>query len=157
MTINNINKGGYPDKNIRKSEQNRSVSKSGGNGPSASSNVEGQSRDTFTPTSPEMKGDIEFGRKVLADLDRNAFPDLKKIKQNIERGEYNREEIHQKVGSLIQKDLDSLRGILTEGTGSGGTGEETKKLTGEYREYLVENPSVLRKVADGIAGDIEKL
>lgn len=156
MTVNNINKSGYPDKNIRKSDQNRSVSKSGG-GPSGSPGAEGLNRDTFTPTSPEMKGDIAFGRKVLADLDRNALPDLKKIKQNIERGEYNREEIHQKVGSLVQKDLDSLRGILTEGPDSGGSGVEAKKLTGEYREYLVENPTVLRKVADGIAGDIEKL
>lgn len=149
MNINRINKGGYPDKQVRKSEENNPVSRGGG---ASTPRTEGSKQDTFTPSGPELKSDIQFARKVLSDLDR-SLSELKKVKRNIADGAYDREEVQQKVGDMMQKDLDSLQAVLSGLSGSGGSGTP-RELSGEYREYLIENPSVVREVADGIRRDL---
>lgn len=149
MNINRINKGSYPDKQVRKSEENNPVSRSGDASPSR---TEGSRKDTFTPSGPELKSDIQFARKVLSDLDR-SLSELKKIKRNIADGAYDREEVQLEVGDRMQKDLDSLQVALTSLTGSGESGN-TGELSGEYREYLLEHPAVVRDVADGIRRDL---
>lgn len=152
MNINRINKGGYPDKQVRKSEENNPVSRSGGSSPSR---TEGSRQDTFTPSGPEVKSDIQFARKVLSDLER-SLSELKKVKRNIADGAYDREEVHLKVGDMMRKDLDSLQATLSGLSGSGASGNP-RELDGEYRKYLLENPAVVRDVADGLRRDLGKI
>lgn len=155
MDINKVNKGGYPDKGIRKAQDKQPVSK-GGTESAPSSSKAGQASDTFTTSGPEFKGEVEFARNVLSKLEADSLSSLKKIKRKIQQGEYNREEVHQEVGSLMQKDLDSLESVLSSMPGiDESSGERT--LSPEYREYLVRNPSVVRDVADQISREIRDL
>lgn len=155
MDINKVNKGSYPDKGIRKTRDNQPVSKSGTDSTRPSSKA-GSPSDTFTASGPEFKGEVEFARNVLSKLEADSLSSLKKIKRKIQQGEYNREEVHQKVGNLMQKDLDSLESVLTSMPGIDESSGE-RSLNPEYREYLVKNPSVVRDVADKISREIRDL
>lgn len=159
MTINKINSGSYSEKDVKKSSSSRSTDATGSAGEASSSQAPKAKGDQISLSGSFFKGDFDFARKELAKLGgNNSFSNLREVKQKIERGEYDKQEVHEKIGSLMGKDLASLEKVISRAPQSEEPAEGApKKLTAEYKEYLIENPKVVQKVVDQVMEDLRKL
>lgn len=156
MNINQIQNGNYSEKDIKKSDKSRSASSEKARSADAASSKEVQS-DRFTPSGTKMSNEFDLATSELKKLRNKSFDSLREIKNKIDSGAYNKEEVHQKIGKLVEKDLTSIDQILSKMPGSEGVDSDKKTLSPEYKEYLIENPEVVEKVADQVAGDLKKL
>lgn len=156
MTINQINSGNFSEKDIKKSQKSRTTGPE--NPRSADADAPKQTRtDRFSPSGTKMSSDFDLAATELQKLRENSFSSLSDVKQKIKEGAYDTEEVHQKIGSLVKKDLDSIEQMLSKMPGSEGVDSNKKSLSPEYKEYLIENPKVVEKVADQVAADLKKL
>ncbi|MGD8747604.1 MAG: hypothetical protein PVI44_03995 [Balneolaceae bacterium] len=156
MTINQINSGNFSEKDIKKSEKSR-TSDPGVVG-SKGKPISRESRaDRFTASGSQMNSDFDLAATELHKLRDSSFSSLRGIKKKINEGAYDNEEVHQKIGKLVKKDLSSIEKMLSKMPGSERIESGKKTLSPEYKKYLIENPKVVRKIADKIASDLKKI
>lgn len=156
MPINQINSSNFPEKDVNKSSKSREPDKTGVKNTSKSPDSTKTAGDKFSPSETKFSGDLEFAKSELKKLDK-SFDTLREIKTKIENGEYNSKEVHEKVGSLVKKDLSSLEHVLSFEAISEHPSEGIPILSDDYKQFLIENPKVVRSVAERIVADLKKL
>jgi predicted phage-related endonuclease len=154
MNIEQIKGNRYIPQKVGKSnsaseaDQTKSRSKTG--------NAAGNAQGAINVSLSESKFDDEtaFAKKLLADNRKESLDSLKKIKQKIENGAYNKKEIHQKISTLIKNDISTLTHIFPH---SSDDENVSPKLSDGYKKQLLENPDMVKKVSKNIAKDIEHI
>lgn len=154
MTIKNINNSNLPGKEIKKTDRT-DPAKAGNSGKETSaSSVNSNSSDKVSLSQSSFDNELHFAKNLFDKLHKDSFSTLRQVKKKIARGEYNTEKVHQEISKGIENDLTTLKDLLKPEI-SDNSGK--KKLSAEYRNYLIENPKVIKKVADSISEDLKKI
>lgn len=158
MSVNQINSSNFPEKEINKSKKSQQTDKAGTKNASdpKAENSKKTVGDQFLPSEATFSGDVELARNELNKLNR-SFDSLREIKTKIKNGEYNSNEVQQKVGQLIEKDLVALEHVISFDSISENTTNESPILSEEYKKFLIENPEVVKTTVDRIVSDLKKL
>lgn len=158
MPVNQINSSNFPEKDINKSKKSQETDKTNTKNTSAPKTKDSKKTvgDQFVPSKARFSGDVEFAKNELKKLNR-SFDSLREIKTKIEIGEYNKKEVQEKVGQLVGKDLSSLEHIISFESISENTTTKTPILSEEYKQFLIENPKVVKTVVERIVSDLKKL
>lgn len=153
MTIQNINNNNYPDKSVNKSDKSNASKQAGkGNHTAGAQGSDATASDSLNLSKTEFSSEVELAHSILKKQNSGNFGRLKKIKQQINQGTFDTEEVHSEIASMIENDILSLSNDIEPVTDSDGL-----SLTPEYREFLTENEAVREKVADKVARDLRKI
>lgn len=155
MNINRINSRNYSDKDIGKSQKSQTTD-SAGTSSSGSRATDKPQGDRFSPSGTSLDGDIERAAAELRKLRDHSFSSLKNIRRKIKEGAYDTGKVHREIGRLVEKDIGSMDALLAGLTDS-GKASDSKTISEEYKNHLIENPSVVQKVADKIAADLNRI
>lgn len=158
MSVNQINSSNFPEKEINKSKKSQETDKAGARKTSAAKTEDSKKAvgDQFLPSKAKFSGDIELAKNELNKLNR-SFDSLREIKSKIENGEYNSKEVQEKVGQKVKNDLVALEHMISFDSISENTTNKSPILSEEYKEFLIENPEVVKTTVERIASDLKKL
>lgn len=158
MSVNQINSSNFSEKEINKSKKSQETDKAGTKNTPASKTDDSKKTvgDQFSPSEVKFSGDVELAKNELNKLNR-SFDSLREIKSKIKNGEYNSKEVKEKVGQLVKKDLVSLEHMISFDSISENTTNKSQILSEEYKEFLIENPEVVKTTVERIVSDLKKL
>jgi anti-sigma28 factor (negative regulator of flagellin synthesis) len=153
MNIEQIKENRYtPQKTKRgasssKTDRTESRSRASGTGST-------QRATNLSLSGSQFDSEITFAKEMFSNIQQESLDSLKEIKQKINDGAYNSEEVHRKMSPLIKNDLSTLTHILLH---SSDTRNTPPALSDEHKKRLLEGPDVIKKVSENIAKDIENL
>jgi hypothetical protein len=153
MNIEHIKGNRYTPQKTEKgapsSKMNRTKS---GSKASGISNI--QKAANLSLSGSQFDSEITFAKKALSNVQQESLDSLKEIKQKMNDGAYNSEEVHRKMSLLIKNDLSTLTHIFPH---SSDTRNAPPALSDEHKKRLLEDPDVIKKISENIAKDIEHL
>ena len=155
MNIDHIKGKNYSPNKSRKADESSGVnrSESGSKSPESKSNKVASS-DNLSLSGSIFENEVAFTKKILSNSRSDSLERLRKIKQKINSGAYNNEAVHEKISTLVSRDLTSLQSILS---GPEESGDASSTISENHKQRLLENPEVTKKVADRIAQVLRNL
>lgn len=157
MTIDKINSGNFTEKDLNKSKKSDKAHSADNSGKADNTSSAEAKKDRFSPSGTKMSSDFDLATAELEKLRDSSFGSLKEVKKKIQEGAYDKKEVHQKIGSLVEKDLKSVEQMLSKMPGTEEVDADKKSFSAEYQQYLIENPKVVEKVAQQVAADLQRL
>lgn len=154
MTIDQINGSGFtphkPGKGDSASKANEGKSSPAAKGTS------GQHSDVANLSLSDsiFDNEIEFTRNALSNIRHESIDSLKNIKQKIDAGAYNSDEVHREMSSAIEKELPNLTNIFSH---SSNAGNAPATISDYHKERLLNDPDVIKKVSETIVQDLQGL
>jgi hypothetical protein len=153
MNIEQIKGNRYTPQKAGKSSSSSKTNRAESHSEAANSN-DTQKAANLSLSGTQFDSEISLAKRVLNNVQQESLDSLKNIKQKINEGAYNSEDVHRKMSALIENDLATLTHSLPH---TSDAGEVSPTLSDEHRKRLLEDPDVLKKVSTNIAKDLEQL
>lgn len=158
MDIRSINNRSYVDQTsrARKAESTSGVDKT--EATKQIKSVEG-SNDTFV-IGEANKSDLTYATDLLQNAKRNAYQNLREVKQKIENGAYETAAVQKSLSNEISKDLGYLESLEVSSKilESSSTDAATKTaLTDSLKDKLTGSDEVLNKVSERILNELFRI
>jgi cysteinyl-tRNA synthetase len=158
MDIRSINNRSFVDQTSR---TRKPESTSGVDRPEATKqlkSVEG-SNDSFT-IGEANKSDLAYATDLLQNVKRNAYQNLREVKQKIENGAYDTPAVQKSLSTEIGKDLGFLESLeVSAKMQSQDAAKEVSdtQMTDSLKEKLTSSDEVLNKVSERILNELFRL